>query len=176
MEGAAAGENGRRRQADQRPTGEERRKRAHSVVARIRIDRHGHGRIADDEVHVRGRDRIAVLVEHAAGARNTHDVQLAPLRVGQRFERASDVVEHRRVRIIAPPRGLTDDPAWRDLPRAVIDDLRACLTNMRRADQITRETADDTVTNAFDTLLACNAVRYADYVETAASRAARDAG
>lgn len=69
-----------------------------------------------------------------------------------------------------------DDPAWRDLPRAVIDDLRACLTNMRRADQITRETADDTVTNAFDTLLACNAVRYADYVETAASRAARDAG
>lgn len=63
----------------------------------------------------------------------------------------------------------SSDGAWSDLPRAVVDDLRACLANMARAPQITRETADDTTTNAFDTILACNAVRYADYVVTAPS-------
>ena len=116
MERAAAGQDGLGGQRDDLAIREGlfQRLARHIGCSVVAIGGHHHGAVGDQEVHVAGRNRAFVLVQHQARRRDSQYTELTPRRVGHARQIARRGVIDLGVGVVPPPGDGTGHDARRD--------------------------------------------------------------
>ena len=85
------------------------------------VNGHDHDAIGDDEIHVGGGEGFAHGVSDEAGTWDTHDIELAALRVGRAQSVSATLSRSFGIGIIGAGRRLADDAARSHEARHIVD-------------------------------------------------------